>query len=130
MRWLGKSSLWLSVTIYLRDIWFLVLCPIEHWDAPTLVSSYQVSSLLSRHFRKWNNLWGRMNIWFRERNPTTTARQSWCLSQGWSGTASQMTRMKGWISLFCHSDQMLFLLATNTSGRTKNQLFLLCGKYA
>ena len=32
-----------------------------------------------------------------------------------------MTGMKGWIRLFCHSDQMLFLHATNTSGRTKNE---------
>lgn len=34
------------------------------------------------HFRKWDNLWGKMNIWFREHNPVTTARQSWCVGRG------------------------------------------------
>lgn len=73
------------------------------------------------HFRKWDNLWGKMNIWFREHIPLPLPDRAGVLAGGCSGTVLQITGMKRWISLFCHSDQMLFLHATNTSGKTKNQ---------
>lgn len=60
-----------------------------------------------------------MNIWFREDNPFSLPDRAGALARGLSGTASQMTGMKGWISLFCHSDRILFWHATYTSGRTK-----------
>lgn len=42
MRHLDKSLFWLSFKIYLRDIWFLLLHPVEHWVTGCSYSSFQI----------------------------------------------------------------------------------------
>lgn len=131
MRCLGKSSLWLPFIIYLRDIWFLWLCTVEHWVTGCSYSSFQLPSFqYSEYFRKRNNLWGKMNIWFREHNPTMLPDRAGAWARGWSGTVYQMTGMKGRISYFVTRIKCYFYMQQTHLVELKISSFLLCGKYA